>query len=120
MLTSSLNCLILLIAFIAFVSNVQSTQVLSTVEAINNPLDILVYVSPFYMGLSIPFHTIYQHFSNTLLQGYIKNSFAYGSYLGGFQISLKMQTPKGAKYNCDFYNSFSPNSTCNIDVSTYL
>ena len=73
-----------------------------------------------FMGLSIPFASVYPYLSSTLLQSYIKNSVVYGSYQGSFIVSLKMQNPKGYKFNCTFYQTFAPNATCTVDVNTYL
>ena len=73
-----------------------------------------------FMGLSIPFASVYPYLSSTLLQSYIKNSVVYGSYQGSFIVSLKMQNPKGYKFNCTFYQTFAPNATCTIDVNSYL
>ena len=119
MLSFGLRCLLILSALMGL-GVCQPAQVLSTIDVINNPLDAMVPIPAFFMGLSIPFNTIYQNFSSTLLQAYIKNSLVYNSYLGGFQISLKMQTPKGSKFNCTFYQTFAPNATCTIDVNSYL
>lgn len=74
-----------------------------------------------FVGLSIPFQQIYSSgLTSTLLQNYIKNSWVYGTSVGSWGASIKVQWPLGYNYDCAAYLMVDPNTTCTVDVKNYF
>lgn len=74
-----------------------------------------------FVGIGVNFSQVYTSAMNTtLFQALLANSKAFGSINSMFSISLKMQWPKGYKYNCASYTSIGISTTCTYSYSTIL
>lgn len=74
-----------------------------------------------FAGVSIPYPQIYlSAINSTLFQGYFANSKAYGSTYSMMALNVKMQYPKGFKYNCSAYSALGINATCTFNYQANL
>lgn len=80
---------------------IASQNILTTVDFIRNVGYTSNSIPQNFVGLSLSFSQVFNDLSNVLLRAYIRNSYVYSSPLSGFRISMKMQDPKGYKYDCN-------------------
>lgn len=74
-----------------------------------------------FAGASIPYQQIYLTAINTtLFQGYFSNSKAFGSTYSMMALHIKMQYPKGFKYNCSSYTSMGISATCTFNYQANI
>ena len=74
-----------------------------------------------FAGVSIPYQQIYlSAINSTLFQGYFSNSKAFGSTFSMMALSIKMQYPKGFKYNCPAYASMGISATCTFNYQANI
>lgn len=94
------------------------SQYLSIVD-LRNPVPSGYNFSSNFAGASIDFSTIYTAAINSsIFQGYLSNSRAFGSNYAMMPISLKVQWPKGYKYNCSAYTAMNIPATCLFNYSS--
>ena len=75
-----------------------------------------------FAGLSISFPQVYK---NALLssefQGYLRNSWVFGSSTASWGVSIKMQWPIGYKYDCPWgWYWFAPKAKCTVNTYNLL
>lgn len=104
---NKLLCLLLLLA-----ARYDCQKVLSVADFSNYQTSGYTFGRNF-AGTSISYPVIYlSAINSSLFQGYFSNSKAFGSTYSMMSMSLKMQYPKGYKYNCPAYTSMGINVTC--------
>jgi hypothetical protein len=96
-------------------------QNILAVADFNNYQSSGMYYGNNFAGIGVNFSEIYVTAMNlTLFQGYFANAKAYGSTYSMMPMSLKMQYPKGYKYNCSAYTAIGINPTCTYNYQPIM
>jgi hypothetical protein len=90
--------------------------VLATVDFVNYAEDPWAYASSNAVGLSMDLGEVRPYLNSLLLQGYLLNSKAFGSWESVFHNTL--HNPGGYKYNCTLMNQVANQTlNCTFDMS---
>lgn len=115
-----MNKLFYLLLLLLLAAHYACQKVLSVADFSNYQTSGYVFGRNF-AGASISYPQIYlSAINSTLFQGYFSNSKAFGSTYSMMSLSVKMQEPKGFKYNCSAYASMGVNATCTFNYQTNI
>lgn len=107
--------------FLSLVILATSQATLASIDCVNYAEHTFSYVQNNAIGLSIEILDVIYNIDNQLLQEYLLNSQAYGSWASNFGLTL--HNPIGVKYNCsiaDVTANTTLNCTFDMDNSSFM